>query len=107
MAFSDAEMTRKAVEPCPRWLSKPDSLLRARLFHGAVDFPSGFPFFDGLPPVVGFLPARKGEFQLHPSSLIEIQAERDEGEAFLLDFGLQPFNLFLMQEQGSGFPISG
>ena len=37
---------------------EPGSLLRAGLFHGAVDFATGFAFFDGLPPVVGFLPAR-------------------------------------------------
>ena len=33
-------------------------LLGVRLFHRPVDFAAGFPLFDGLSAVVGFLPAR-------------------------------------------------
>ena len=71
--------------PRPRLLGKPDRLLGAGLFHGAVDFATGFPLFDGVPPVVVFLPTPKGEFQLDPPSVNEIEPKRDEGESFLLD----------------------
>ena len=79
-----------STKPLPlasqRLPDKCDKHLRPRLFHGAVDFAAGFPLFDGLPPVVVFLPSPKGEFQLDPPSVIEIKAKRDEGKSFLLDF---------------------
>ena len=71
------------------------------LFHRSFDLALGVPLGGGVPLVVVLLAPAQADLQLHPG-VLEVDAERDQGQAVLLHHGLQLADLPLVHQQPPG-----
>lgn len=54
------------------------------VFNSPFNLASGFASLDGFPSIVELLPLGQSEFHLRTTALVEVQAQRDERQPFLL-----------------------
>src|SRR5512147_490594 len=71
-----------------------DPLILLSIFDCPFDLTAGFAGFDGVAAVVEFLAFGESQLDLGMTALGEVDAEGDEGEAFLLCLAEQLVDLF-------------